>query len=195
MLAHSAQDLGDPLKQPAWAKLQQSLPPAAAAWAAAHEQMVQTTSAFVVSHVMMHRACPSAAHDLHGPDAWNRRACQLCYLLSSMLLFVMRGSLWCCRLLRCTATHKSRRLQSSMTTPPARQRRRPTGARGRQWTNGRASSGGGKHKSRRSRIIAELWQQMVVSEKIWTGRRVDHVQFTYKCTRKQMQQGRKCLCG
>lgn len=44
----AAQDLGDPNKQPAWARLQHELPPALTAWAAAVEQMAAATSAFLV---------------------------------------------------------------------------------------------------------------------------------------------------
>ena len=44
----AAQDLGDPSKQLAWARLQHELPPAVTAWAAAAEQMASATSAFLV---------------------------------------------------------------------------------------------------------------------------------------------------
>lgn len=45
---YSAQDLGDPVKQPAWARLQHELPPAVSACTAASEQMVAAPSAFLV---------------------------------------------------------------------------------------------------------------------------------------------------
>ena len=47
-LMMTVQDLGDPSKQPAWARLQHELPPAVTAWAAAAEQMAAATSAFLV---------------------------------------------------------------------------------------------------------------------------------------------------
>jgi hypothetical protein len=47
-LTRTAQDLGDPSKQPAWARLQHELPPAVKAWAAAVEQMAAATNAFLV---------------------------------------------------------------------------------------------------------------------------------------------------
>ena len=51
------QDLGDPSKQPAWARLQHELPPAVIAWATAAEQMVAATSAFLVC---TSAPCPAA---------------------------------------------------------------------------------------------------------------------------------------
>lgn len=53
-VAQLPQDLGDPLKHLAWTKLQHALPPAAAAWAAAHEQMVQATNGFVAAALQCH---------------------------------------------------------------------------------------------------------------------------------------------
>ena len=53
-LTVAAQDLGDPSKQPAWARLQHELPPAVTAWAAAAEQMAAATTSFLVCERARH---------------------------------------------------------------------------------------------------------------------------------------------